>query len=142
MPDEVVPLTDAIRFSYETDAAGALILVDAFFVQITTLGPEDLDEDLAPFTGFWYELRDVDGNVLWRHVAAHPLRGTVETHGIDDAGNSVLARLDDDVNAPVASVAVPSLDGADSVALMGAPADESDGVAVELLVHRFEIFVV
>jgi len=142
MPDEVVPPTDAIRFSYETDAAGALVLVDAAPLQITSLGPEDLDEDLAPFTGFWYELRDVAGDVLWRHVAAHPLRGTVETHGSDDVGNPVVARLDDDVNAPVATVAVPSLDGADSVALMGAPADEPGGAVVELLVHRFEIFVV
>jgi hypothetical protein len=141
VPDEVIPSTDAIRFSYEVDGAGALKVVDAVPVAITALLSDDLDPDLGPFTGFWFELRDVDGNVLWRHVTQHPLRGTVETYGDGDLGEPVAGLLPDDVNAPFATIAIPALDRADSVALVGAPPAEPDGAVVELLVHRFEAFV-
>ena len=141
MPDEVIPSTDAIRFSYETDGAGALVLADAVGVAITALPSDDLDPDNEPFKGFWFELRDVDGNVLWRHVTQHPLRGTVETYGDDEFGDAVVGLLPDDVNTPFATIAIPALEGADSVALMGAPAAELDGAAIELLVHPFEEFV-
>lgn len=137
MPDEVIPSTDGIRFTYETDGAGALILVDAVPVSMTAFPSDDLDPDLAPFRGFWFELRDAGGALLWRHVTQHPLRGTVEIYSDEQPG-----LLDDDVGAPVASVAIPALAGADTVALMGSPAAEPDGEVVELLTHRFEAFVV
>jgi hypothetical protein len=142
VPDEVVPLTDAIRFSYALDGGGGLAVADAAPVAITALPSDDLDFDQAPFTGFWFELRDVDGNVLWRHVTGHPLRGTVEVYGDDAAGEPSMGLLPDEVGAPFATIAIPALDGADSVVLMGAPVAEPDGEVVELLVHRFEIFVV
>lgn len=142
MPDEAIPSTDAIRFSYVTDAGGALILADATPVAITAVPSDELDVDLAPFTGFWFELRDVDDNALWRHVTLHPQRGTVEVYGDDGAGDPPMGLLPDDVNAPFATIAIPALDGADSVALMGAPPGEPGGAVVELLVHRFEAFVV
>jgi len=141
VPDEAIPSTDAIRFSYVTVAGGALALADATPTAITALPSDELDSDLAPFAGFWFELRDVDGNALWRHVTLHPLRGTVEVYGADD-GDPPMGLLPDDVNAPFATVAIPALDGADSVALMGAPPGAPGGAAVELLVHRFEAFVV
>ena len=142
MPDEVVPSTDAIRFSYAIDGVGALTLADAVDVAITALPPDDLDPGVGPFTGFWFELRDVDGNVLWRHVTQHPLRGTVETYGNDAGGGLVAGLLADEVGVPFATIAIPALDGAVKVALMGAPPAEPGSAAVELLVHRFDSFVV
>lgn len=136
MPDDQVPSTDAIRFTYDLDGAGGLELVDATFVSMTTFDGDDLDLDLSPFGGFWFELRDGDGNALWRHVALHPQRGTVELFG---AGG--LDVVDDQRGVPVVSVAIPAVTGAASVALVGAPPDQLDGQAVELLAHVYDVFV-
>jgi hypothetical protein len=133
VPEEVAPSTDAIRFTYGVDAAGALALVRAVRVSMTALPSVELDPQLGPFTGFRYELRDVNGSVLWRHVAPHPLDRTVEVFG-----EVSISRVPDDVGARSPTVVVPALDGADTVALIGAPGGERGPEAVELLVHRFE----
>jgi hypothetical protein len=134
VPDELIAPTAAVRFTYETDAGGALVLADVTPVQATALPSDDLDADLAPFAGFWVELRDVDGAVLWRRVTPHPLGGTVEVFA-----DAQPTRLNDDVGAPVVTVIVPALDGADSVALVGSPPAEPDGEVVDLLIHAFEV---
>jgi hypothetical protein len=136
VPDEEVPSTDAIRFTYELDGSGALALVDASTTSMTTFSGDDLDPDLAPYGGFWWELRDADGTALWRQVTSHPLSDTVET-----TGGGTLGRLDNEFSSPAVTVAVPGLEGAATVAVMGAPPDQLDGEVVELLTHDYEAFV-
>lgn len=68
--------------------------------------------------GFWYELRDVVDNVVWRQSAPHPIR--FESEGpADDIG--ALTWAPDPAPAGSFSAQVPLLEGAVTLALVGSP---------------------
>jgi|GEM_PF-5481651 len=88
-------------------------------------------------SGFWYELRDGSGTVIYRQVARHPIQFTIEAH--DPGANPAHFQV------PVADpsgwfmVIVPELPEAQTVALVGSlPANGriGRGAAVELAQFR------
>jgi hypothetical protein len=133
MPDEVIPEADAIRFTYQWANDGTVGVVEGTRVVMTALPSTPLDPTDAPYEGFWCEVRDRNGTVLWQHVGRHPLAATVEAIGDADGW----AEGDDDVGNGVFVVAVPAVAGATTVALMGSPGGRRGENAVELLTHSF-----
>ncbi len=132
MPEEFVAEADAIRFTYAWAADGTLSLLDGVRVAMTALPGVVLDPADAPFSGYWYELRTVTGAVLWQLVTNNPLAAVVELP--DDTSPANVA--DDQAGGTVVTV-VPAITDGVTVAVMGSPATQLDGPAVELLTHPF-----
>ncbi|MBW8487518.1 hypothetical protein [Actinomadura parmotrematis] len=69
--------------------------------------------------GFWVEVRDPGGRTLHRRVMADPMDPTVEVFSA--APEATLRRVRAGRPRGAFTVVVPDLDGADHLALMGAP---------------------
>lgn len=112
----------------------AISLTDAQIVD----SPWQVSEDTGPLSGepgFWYELRDLNDIVVWRHSAAHPL--WFESEGpANDAG--VMTWRPDSTPSGGFAAQVPLLDVAARLALVGSPPPGADpGPVADLALFEF-----
>lgn len=111
---------------------GAVVLDEVASV-VKRLPPTDpLPESPAerPLSGFWYELRDRNGEVLYRQIEANPIINAwiepVEGDGRDSAG---LRRIAAVPRTKAFTLLVPARAEGDYVLLFSSPLDDKPGIA-------------
>jgi hypothetical protein len=136
VPEETIVEADAIRFTYRWVAAdGTCELVDATRVAMTALPGIEIDPAGDPYSGYWYELRDAAGTMMWCLPARNPLSGEVESLTGDGPSNVA----NDTPEGTVVAV-IPNLAGATTVAVMGSPPLDPGSAAAELVAHAYAEF--
>jgi hypothetical protein len=123
MSNGAVMTPRALRLGF-TYQGGRVRLSSRQRVEVTT-PPSDPTTGYGGESGFWYELRDADGRVLYRRVAESPIRFTVEVPVDDDLGASELARVPVPEPEGVFTLLVPDLEEARTLALVSSPLDPS-----------------
>jgi len=107
-------------FSYE----GKNIKLDSFQIVEMTSPPTPTDscDQMDNSSGFWHEVQDSAGKVLYRRMGQNPVQFSAEVRG-DDPGKSLSWQ---DVKEPKGSffLLVPEIDKADCVVLCSSPMDE------------------
>ena len=131
MPDrerrEAATSDRVVRLTFEY-AGNDLRVVDRQEVAMLAPPSDSLEADAAA-TGFWVELRDSDGAILYRRVLHDPREFDTET--IADAGGGV-ARLPREHPRGVFRLVVPAIDGAQA-AVFGRPAGATTAAPAEMI---------
>lgn len=116
MPDDPVSESAALSLHFAYDGLN-ITLLDTAVVDAPSPDSEDTGQ-LTDETGFWYEIRDQEDGVLWRHSAVHPI--WFESEGpADDQGAMTWAP--DAALAGAFFAQVPSIQAAATLALVGSP---------------------
>jgi hypothetical protein len=121
VPDDVPSVDQSLSLQFAYSGLD-ITLIDQQVVDVAS--PES--EDTGPLggePGFWYELRDAAGAVLWRHEAVHPI--WFESEGPADDGEA-MTWGPDDAQSGSFTAQVPVIDGAVTLALVGSPPPGSD----------------
>ena len=120
----------ALRVTIAYDGR-TLRVVDRITVEMAT-APSDPVRGYEGQSGFWYELRDAKGAILYRRIVANPIQFDLEVHDPETGSR----------REPVAKprgvfvVLVPDLPSADSLVLMSSPLEpEKSAAAAEALVR-------
>lgn len=120
----------AVRFTIGYDGP-TLRVLDRSTVEMAT-PPSDPVRGYEGQSGFWYELHDAKGGILYRRIVANPIQFDVEVHDLETGSRRV----------PVAKprgvfvVLVPDLPDADSLVLVSSPLEpEKSAAAAEALVR-------
>lgn len=122
MPDDPAVGDLAWRFLITYD--GPVLTLQSVTTAAMRAGSSDPVDDLSASTGFWYDLNDGNGNVLFRRITSSPMRGWSEIP--DEDGNFTVAQQ------PVVSgtfeLLTPVVPGAATLTVFGAdPALEDTG---------------
>ncbi len=114
----------AWRVTFEYDAAGVRIVAQQ---RVTMVAPPD-DAELVERgdAGYWVEVRDANGETLYRQVLSTPLRHEYEVFSPDPAEG--IRRVAAEDPAGVFQAVVPDVEGAHEIVLRGRPSP--DEVAV------------
>ena len=117
LPTEAKP-GKAVRlvFSFDGDHVA---LISQQSVQMV-LPPSDPIEGAQGYTGFWYELRDVQDRPLYRKVMHHPMREDVEVFSNDPEKHSVTRQIVPNRKGVFVAL-VPDTDEGHSVTLSSSP---------------------
>lgn len=116
MPDDVPSVDQSLSLQFSYDGLN-IFLVDVQVVAAAWAESEDTGP-LSGDPGFWYELRDAFGTVLWRQSAVHPI--WVESEGpADDVG--AMTWGNDGTQSGAFFYQVPLMFGAATLALVGSP---------------------
>jgi len=107
----------ALRFVFAYDGL-SLLLVSQHRVEMT-VPPADVLRDFMSYSGFWYELRDPAGLVLYRHVMHSPIRRDVEV--IPEAPGGQFSRRPRAAAAGALAVLVPDLPRARRLVFYSSP---------------------
>jgi hypothetical protein len=99
--------------------------------------PSDPLEGFEGHKGFWVELRDREGSLLHRQVVHEPIRRDAEVFS-DDPEQSI-ARIPVERPRGAFTVLVPDVEGADHVALVGSPLDETTATTRAVELHRVDL---
>lgn len=120
---ERVPTHRAIRLLVSYDR-GRLAIRERLAVEAAT-PPSDPIRGFEGQSGFWLELRDARGTLLFRRVMHNPIPYEVESHDLE-AGprRHRVARP-----AGVFSVLLPDLPGAESLVIVSSPLDPDKSAA-------------
>jgi hypothetical protein len=73
----------------------------------------------GPLSGFWYELQDADGSVLYRRIIGNPLRAAFEGPDTDNGNEPVL--IDSVADPHTFTLLVPLLSSATQVVIFSSP---------------------
>lgn len=116
MPDDIPSGNRSLSLLF-TYTGPTISLVDEQPVDAPWLASEDTGP-LSGEPGFWYELRDTNDAVVWRHSAVHPL--WFESEGPANEAGEMTWRPDPAPSGGFAAQ-VPLLDVATRLALVGSP---------------------
>lgn len=112
---QLAPRHTAIRLlvAYDGDQ---LNVIDRRRVEMTTPASDPI-QGFAGQSGFWYELRDANDNVLYRRIAENPVKQEVEAFEPDGSATRHVV----DRPSGVFTVLVPDIPEADHVAIVSGP---------------------
>jgi hypothetical protein len=112
------PYRKSLRLTFEVKDGRARLMS---YERLDMICPPSVVErpEAGKHGGFWMELRDANGKVLFHRLLHSPLANSVEVHSPDGK----ITREFADVAQGVFEVLLPDHDAADSIALMGETLD-------------------
>jgi len=112
----------AWRVTFEYGASGVRIVAQQRLVMVAP--PDDAELVARGDAGYWVEVRDADGETLYRQVLATPLRHEHEVFSPDPAAG--IQRVPAEP-AGVFQTVVPDIEGAHEIVLRGRPSPDEVG---------------
>jgi hypothetical protein len=119
----------ALRLTFEYNGTNVRL---ASKRQIDTMAPpSDRTDEYKGHAGFWVELRDADGRILYRRIMHNPIEVDREAPSGDP--KRPFTRVRNEQKQGVFTVMVPDLDHALEVSLVGSPPEQPARAAKQLL---------
>jgi hypothetical protein len=109
---------------------GAFRVVHVASLEAILPPSDELPAQLNSFSGFWYELRSVQGQILYRRITSSPLRAVGENPRLRERVESI-------VDDQVFGVLLPRAQADDQLFLFSSPLEPGAGSAPATVVFRY-----
>ncbi len=83
LPEKALRLV--LTYRRDAPAGEEVTLREVLHIEKQLMPPDELPRELdRPVSGFWYELHDADGKVLYRRIIGNPIRTWIDLPGQED----------------------------------------------------------